>query len=335
MPLTEGFLAWVGGWLANRAMEEVLGRSAAHARSAIENTIKNPTDFHWRHDEFSDAEKTLMRLLVYSRPGMLQRLVARLSSSSRGVLVIGASGSGKSNFIYRLAGKKPPTGLLSSTENETKFDYYATTRIPIKAIPGNEQHQLGQWKKAADLFFQGPVPKVICSVTSYGYLATAREDLEGFVRPHSGDEPIADNTEAYTALCREEEISHIREFFKYCEYQGRSLGKPRPREMVPTFISIINKRDLWGARYRTDEVIEHYQGKSKEYAKTIQEVGSTWGPANGVTHLVMPNFTIGGGFLPDPHGTQAIALTQRAAMADALLIRATLLYYLTDGTGNF
>lgn len=335
MAITEAFLGWVGGWIANKAMEELLSRSVSHAREMIENTIENPKDFHWDQGDFSDAQKSLMRLLVYSRPGMLRRLLSRLNRDARGVLVVGASGSGKSNFIYRVSGKKPPVGLPSSTANETKFDYYETTRIPFRAIPGDEETQLGAWQEAADQFFLGPVPKVVCSVTAFGYLATAREDFHGYVRPSSKNEQIANNTDSYTDLCREEEIRHLEEFFQYSATRGRGLEKTRPKDVVSAFITIVNKRDLWGARYDASEVLEHYQDSSSKYAKVMDQVRANWGAPSGTTHLVMPNFTIGGGFLPDPIRTQTIALTQRAAIADALLIRATLLYYLTDGHGNF
>ncbi|MFO7562997.1 MAG: hypothetical protein R6X02_10175 [Enhygromyxa sp.] len=118
----------------------------------------------------------------------------------------------------------------------------------------------------------------------------------------------------------------------YCRSHAKTKGiDPIPHQRLRAVITVINKRDLWGAKPKTEAAtLAYYHDVASAYGLALQEFRDAFGASEQHSHDVLPMFAHGSGFHPDPT-IAAQALTPFHSAIDALLLRTLVSYRYTGG----
>lgn len=166
------------------------------------------------------------------------------------VLVLGVSGSGKTQFLNSFFGK-PMLNDNRTYVPENKYFYFENGRkIQFVDLPGHATHQLAR-KKYIDEITKNKI-KGIINVVNYGYNDAEVNNADVF---KAGENEIKD---AYLKDNRKNELNQLKEWL------GRIHSESKPEWII----TIVNKADIWYDK--KDEVMNYYE--SGDYGIEFIEV---------------------------------------------------------------
>ena len=346
--MLEVILPFLSSWIANKALdrfsEKALDRfsrpedSFRSISAKIDVLLKDPSKAGWSGPELSEDDRKLVSALGHVSQNYLDWAYAYIQPSTRPIAVIGASGAGKSHIAARFIGETPRSDITFDHDYEVQSSIANKKWIRVFVAPGDFKHGADGITKVSEQFVDKRSPFIVCNVVANGWLATVDEAyLNTYQRPRTAKKRVAKTLKEFVHHNREEEINYLTKFFESCEQRGLAQ-KQQTIPVTPTrvFLTIINKRDLWGKTERqTERVIRYYSSERSAYGKEMKIVRDSWGADDRNVHgrsihLVFPMFTYGGGFLPD-NSARLNALTERDALADSLVLRALIHYYYSGG----
>ncbi len=334
----DALLVFLQKWLAQKIQRFGTDRGATSIEEAIDELLKDPAKAGCTV-KLGDAEKALLAALkeVNRAKKPFLNLFGR---QSRGIAVLGPSGAGKTVIADRLRDAtslrvdravhwSPRERPRSSIHLERSRTVARGKIMPVLTVPGTQIQSRDGWERLAQVFLETP-PQVVLITVAGGFLATADRDLEGtFRRPNSA--AVIDKLEDYLRACRKEEAQHIHEFMDFVKERRKlALGRESITDddvmttRVRSFITVVNKRDLWGIDPK-GRLAETYRDPFSDYGRAIGRLRRAFGPGDGSTHDVLPMFTFGGGFHPHAEA-RGLMLTEAHAAADTLLLKALILY---------
>jgi adenylate kinase family enzyme len=322
------FLEFLAGYIASK----ILSHGLSFARDVLTEELyklrSNPRSVGWKSDGLTDEQQYLIEAIEKTLPITWRRHFIRGPLlKDRPIVIIGPSGVGKTLIASRIAGQKPGTvpSMSSGAERERLISGWQGNNIMV--APGSlQQDEKGGINKVIKSIRSKKSPKVVVIVVAGGYHATEAEILRNtFLRPGE-DQPVADNLDEFIEYCLKEELAYIK-FFLQKTHQ-------KIRKRIPSIVTIVNKRDLWGARRDHKRRLSRYIEDSSEYGKLIQALRSEWGLHAPSNHDIFPVYTFGGGFHPD-QSIKAKALSLEAAEADAMVLRGLIFYQYTEGSISF
>jgi hypothetical protein len=251
----------------------------------------------------------------------------------RGIILLGPSGAGKSQIDLRLRGKAPREDILYTTDDEQRRLVLQGRRVPLLDTPGAPSHAMSAYANVLDALVGREPPLIAVVVVAGGYLATSMPELRAtFVRPSSRQRPVAMSAKAFVSSCRDEEAKYLEDLTDHCRAHATTKRvDPMPQQRLRAVITVVNKQDLWGATPTAHaEALAYYCDPDSAYGVALQKFRDAFGAAGQHSHDVLPVFTHGSGFHPDPT-VAAQALTPFHAAIDALLLRTLVSYRYTGG----
>jgi hypothetical protein len=320
--MTEIFLAFLAEYLGSKALD-LAGQVSLHRLSEALSVLEgNPTAAGWTSQTLHPEERHLLESLRLTQNPEWYGWKAKIfTETDRPVALIGPSGTGKSKIAMRLSGSDPNVQTAQSSHAEHSRVLAYSRFCPIIVAPGHSTHGVAGLAKVKEVFEGKHPPKVVCVVVCDGFHATETDIFVGtYGRPGSLGAPVANDLEGFLDHCHGEEKESLRWYLESCKVAHR----------IPSLITIVNKRDLWGRR-QIQRVPERYTKAEGDYQKAITELANKWGFGQPSTHDLFPLYCHGGGFLPN-EDLSASALTNRTAQADAAVLQALLYYRYTEGT---
>ncbi|PRP95651.1 hypothetical protein ENSA5_37840 [Enhygromyxa salina] len=251
----------------------------------------------------------------------------------RGIILLGPSGVGKSQIDLRLRGKAPREDILYTAEDEARRLVLQGRRVPLLDTPGEPRHAMSGYANVLDVMVGSEPPAIAVIVVAGGYLATSMPELRAtFIRPNSRAKPVAHTTDEFVSKCREEEATYLRELVDHCRAHAQTKGiEPVPQQRLRSVITVVNKRDLWGATSSEQAAtLARYRDPDSAFGVALQEFRDAFGAPDQHSHDVLPLFTHANGFHPDPT-IAAQALTPFHSALDALILRTLVSYRYTGG----
>ncbi len=318
----EAFLTFLASYVAGKALDLVGRVSQASLDDALSALEADPLQANWTSPELSVEQKRLLLAVRNIQNPRWWGWMAKMALvPKRSMALIGPSGTGKSRIALRLANRDPNLQLGQSRDIEDDRLLFHSRYCPILVAPGSTSHGVEGLAEIKRQFESDEPPKVVCVVVSDGFHATESDILAGtFARPDSMDDPVPSNLDEFLEYCRGEEIKSLLWYLRSCEVRHR----------IPSIITLVNKRDLWGLTHES-MIPNRYTDLQSEYCKLISNLAENWGFGQPSTHEQFPFYCHGGGFLPK-EDLAALALTPRTAMADTLIFQALLFYRYTEGT---
>jgi hypothetical protein len=317
----------LGKFLAETLLTEGVKLTAASVQQHVADFRKDPKRYGW-NETLTEREERILEALKNTIPSAWKKIFLRGPLLAKEPIAIwGPSGTGKSIVASRLAGSLPTYAPPSSTRLEQEKIVAGWRGLNILVAPGShEQDEEGAIAKLKAAMISRKPPKIFCFVVAGGYHATAAQSLYNtFRRPDSGGDDVADDVKGFLERCLAEEVNMLEEIRDHCS------GRMKAR--IPVFLTIINKRDLWGAADRA-AVLKRYQNTRTQYGKIVSEICKLWGLGNAAaTHETFSAYTFAGGFHPD-NQIKTRALTAADSEADAMLLRALVYYHYTEGAGS-
>lgn len=181
-----------------------------------------------------------------SNRNFFQKIYYSLFRKKRKILILGASGSGKSQFIESLKNSKGLVVVPRTHESESmKIDFFDYP-IEVRDTPGHESKKELRLIELDRLILQ-PVEGII-NVVSYGFSEAPEAGRNIAIKNKILDKD-------FIIKNREYEIEQINEW----------VNRVRPNRNVKWIITLVTKADLWWENY--EEVNEHYTNGS--YGKKI------------------------------------------------------------------
>ncbi len=336
------FWSFLTHWLAHKFIDSSVDLLATKIDESAPSLLDQPGDSGWTGGAWSEDQRRVIEILQKTRTLQGGRWRAWLQrEAKRPILLIGASGTGKSVLALRLLGTEPSGSIVMSPREERLTLIQASRRSQLIVAPGEPKHALIGIQHVVDIITGTNPPQVVCIVVAGGYLATSSptfmsdDGAANFRRPSSNEKPVARSVDGFTAKGRAEEIDNLINLVDMCKDNARKAKRRRSvQEQIPSFITVINKRDLWSIPDdRSDEIIKSYTNPQSRYGRTMSLLQEEWGLNNPCSHDIIPLFTFGGGFHPAPD-TIAKALPPKQAVIDALLLRALIFYRYTRGSGH-
>jgi hypothetical protein len=320
-------LEFLASWLAETVLTESVKLTAGSIHQHVRDFRGNPKRYGW-DKKLTERDERILDALQSTIPSTWKRVFLHgplLAKQS--IAIWGPSGTGKTLIASRLAGVLPKYAPPSSTKMEHEKIVAGWRGLNILTAPGSkEQDEEGAIAKLKNSLVSATPPKIFCFVVAGGYHATAAQSLtKTFRRPGSEGEDVAEDIEGYRETCFKEEIDMLTEIRQHCS------GKMKAR--VPVFLTVVNKRDLWGAMDHPERILARYQSRRSSYGKIVAEICKSWGLGlSPATHEVYPAYSFAGGFHPD-NSIRSRALTAEDSEADAMLLRALIYYHYSDGVG--
>lgn len=199
---------------------------------------------------FSAAAAGVRVIDLAQRQGWLTKLRDMLKER-RPVLVLGASGVGKSNFLLSLRELFPPAidamnRTAEAVQERIKIDQEI---FMFMDTPGQKLHSA--LRNDALLDSLGTPKLGIINVVSWGFHENRTGGSEAIVRGKPD--------ETWLSRHRDIEIEYLKEWAPF------AAGRP---EWVFT---VISKADLWWNR--RDEVFSYYEDPAGDYVKTLKDAG--------------------------------------------------------------
>lgn len=222
---------------------------------------------------------------------------------------------------------------MYTAEDEARRLVLQGRRVSLLDTPGEPRHALSGYANVLDILVGSEPPAVAVIVACGGYLATSMPELQAtFIRPNSRATPIAESTDEFVSKCRSEEAAYLRDLTDYCRAHARSKGiEPAPQQRLRSVITVANKRDLWGATPSNHTAtLAYYRDPDSEFGVALKGFRDAFGAPDQHSHDVLPLFTFGGGYHPDP-SVAAQALTPFHSAIDALLLKTLISYRYTGG----
>jgi hypothetical protein len=335
MSISTFFLEALGSYLIQRAAQPGLDYTLQVLDDELHKLTAPAPPREWKlgpltpeQQEFVSMVPTLQDVSVLSHIRSWLRRAPK-----RGIILLGPSGAGKSQLDLRLRGKAPQEDILYTADDETRRLVLQGRRVPLLDTPGAQDHARLGYGDALEAMLRVEPPSVAIIAVAGGYLATSMPDLRAtFVRPSSGGRTVASSTTKFIEHCCEEEAGYVREFVQQCRAHAKTNRiEPMPRQRLRAVITVLNKRDLWGANAESAaQTIAYYQDPSSPYGAALQEFRDAFGAPDQHSHDVLPMFTHGSGFHPDST-VAARALTPFDSAIDALLLRTLVSYRYTGG----
>jgi energy-coupling factor transporter ATP-binding protein EcfA2 len=320
--MSELFLSFLASYIAGKALD-VTGKVSLHnLNNAIDNLKNAPDNEGWSSSSLNNEQKFLLEALKKINQPKWMGWWAKISSkTTRPIVLIGPSGSGKSRIAIMLSGGNPNSQIEQSSEAEKETILSHSKYNPIVVAPGHLSHGVTGLAEIKSIFHSNDTPKVVCIVVCDGFHATESGTLSNsFIRPGSLGLPVADNLDDFRNKCRSEEIECLDWYLSACNSKNR----------IPSIVTIVNKRDLWSSP-QSHVVPSRYTEQTTDYIKSINKLCEKWGFGQQSTHDVIPFYCHGGGFLPQEN-IFSMALSIKTAQVDAMILKALLYYRYTEGT---
>ena len=337
MALTWLFLKSLGSYLMKKAAAPGIDYTLNVVDEELRKLTEGELPREWEGEALNEEQKQLVAMLpaLQGDVPLVGHLRAWLHSTpKRGIALLGPSGAGKSQIALRLRGKAPREDLMYTADDERRKLILAGRRVPLLDTPGESRHAMDGYTDTLDALTGHNPPSVAIVVVAGGYLATAAPEFRGsYRRPGSVGQAVGSDTASYLAACRKEEADYLRLLVDACQRHAATKKiDVMPRQRLRAVITVVNKRDLWGALDEgPDAIMAHYGDPASEYGEALAEFRSVFGAVDQHSHDVLPMFTHGGGFHPDP-SLDARALTQFHSAVDALLLRTLVSYRYTGGS---
>lgn len=169
------------------------------------------------------------------------------------LLVLGESGTGKTQFINSILSKIPITSHRTRLGKENVLVYKNGKKVVFIDLPGHKT-LYPERKKYIDNIRKKKITGII-NVVNYGYNESdTAQDLSIFKVGTN------DVKEEYLKENRKREIAQIEEWKKEITFDCK----------LKLIITIVNKADIWYKQ--SDEVLNYYE--KGEYAKQLESLGN-------------------------------------------------------------
>jgi hypothetical protein len=330
------FLDSLRSYLIKRAAQPMLDYTLAVIDDELRKIVGDSPPPDWAGAKLTEEQREFVEMLpaLQGEASIVSHIRSWLRHApTRGIILLGPSGGGKSQLELRLRGKSPKEDILYTTNERARRLVLQGRRVPLVDTPGDHRHALTGFADVLDTLISAEPPSVAVIVVAGGHLATSMPELRAtFIRPSSRRQPVAMNTDEFLIRCREEEVTYLRDLTDYCRAHAKAKGiDPMPQQRLRAVITVANKRDLWGAKPDLEAAtLAYYRDPSSAYGVALQEFRDVFGASEQHSHDMLPVFTHGGGFHPDPT-VAAQALTPFHSAIDALLLRTLVSYRYTGG----
>lgn len=190
----------------------------------------------------SSTDRHALKQLITEEPSLIQKLLARLvwPKDRKGIMLVGATGAGKSHLAAALAQTTRQADNLSTVAITETSGFFNGRLVSLRDTPGKPEHGGELWKAIRKY-----EPSILVVMVAYGYLAPAGTGAELRIGMRH---PLRRKLARYLEDGREEEIHNIRQLTDLCEV---------PKEKVKHVLVVVNKMDIWLSEH--SGIVNYYQ----------------------------------------------------------------------------